>query len=95
MARKIIWSPYAALCLEEICTFIGRDSERYAALFSQRIIAAIEQTSEFPETGRIVPEYNNPALREKILGNYRIVYRLKENAIEIVVIVHGSRLLKL
>jgi plasmid stabilization system protein ParE len=50
-------------------------------------------TAEFPEMGRIVPEYKNPSLREKILGDYRIVYRLKENSIEIVIIVHGSRLL--
>jgi toxin ParE1/3/4 len=95
MARKIIWSPYAAQSLEDICAFIERDSSHYAAIFARRIIAAIELTAEFPEKGRIVPEYKNPDLREKILGDYRIIYRLKENAIEIVIIVHGSRLLKL
>lgn len=95
MARKIIWSPHAAQSLEEICIYIGRDSHRYAAIFARRVIDAIEISSEFPEAGRIVPEYKNPALREKILGDYRIVYRLKEGAIEIVVVVHGSRLLKL
>ena len=76
MARKIIWSPHAATSLEDICSFIERDSPRYAALFAQRTIAAIELSSEFPESGRVVPEYNDPALREKIMGNYRIVYRL-------------------
>jgi plasmid stabilization system protein ParE len=95
MARKIIWSPHAAQSLEEICIYIERDSKRYAAIFAQRVIDAIELSSEFPEAGRIVPEYNNPVLREKILGDYRIVYRVKENAVEIVIIVHGSRLLKL
>ena len=93
MARKIIWSPHAAQSLQEICSFIERDSKWYATIFAQRIIAAIEITAEFPEMGRIVPEYKNPSLREKILGDYRIVYRLKENSIEIVIIVHGSRLL--
>jgi toxin ParE1/3/4 len=95
MARKIIWSKHAVGSLEDICVYIARDSQRYAAHFAQRIISAIELTSEFPEIGRVVPEYNNPALREKILGNYRIVYRLKESVIEIVIIVHGSRLLNL
>lgn len=95
MARKIIWSPYAVQCLDDICTYIKRDSYRYATLFAQRVVAAIELIVEFPESGRIVPEYNNSALREKILGDYRIVYRLRENAVEIVVISHGSRLLPL
>ncbi len=95
MARKIIWSPHAAQCLEEICTYIERDSQHYAMIFARRVLDVIETTSEFPEIGRIVPEYNIPTLREKILGNYRIVYRIKENALEIVIIVHGSRLLKL
>ena len=95
MARKIIWSPYAAQSLEDICLFIERDSLRYAKLFARRVIAAIELISEFPDSGRKVPEYNDYALREKILGNYRIVYRLRETAVEIVIIVHGSRLLRL
>jgi toxin ParE1/3/4 len=94
MARKIIWSPHSAQSLEDICKYIERDSPRYAAIFAQRIIDAIELSSEFPEAGRIVPEYNNPVLRERLLGDYRIVYRVKENAIEIVIVVHGSRLLK-
>lgn len=95
MVRKIIWSPHAAESLHSICSFIELDSVRYATIFAQRVVDTIEFISKFPETGRIVPEYNIPYLREKILGNYRIIYRLKEDVMEIVVIVHGSRLLKL
>jgi toxin ParE1/3/4 len=95
MARKIIWSPHAAQSLQDICSFIERDSRRYAAIFAQRVITAIEIAAEFPEMGRIAPEYKNPVLRERILGDYRIVYRFKEAAIEIVIIVHGARLFNL
>jgi plasmid stabilization system protein ParE len=95
MARRIIWSPHAARSLEDICNYIERDSRRYAAIFAQRIIDTIELAAEFPEAGRVVPEYNNPILREKILGDYRIVYRISDAAIEIVIVTHGTRLLKL
>ena len=54
-------------------------------------MAIIKNISQFPFSGRIVPEYNNPNLREKIYQNYRIVYRIKNDAIEIIVIVHGMR----
>jgi toxin ParE1/3/4 len=95
MARKIVWSPRAANSLEEICTYIARDSEHYACVFAQRIVAAVEELAEFPGIGRVVPEYSNPSLRERIVGNYRVVYRVQPDAVQVVVVTHGSRLLKL
>ena len=93
MAKKIIWSPKATDNLEEICNFIGEDSEFYARIFAQQIIDEIEKIPDFPKAGRIVPEYQQNNLREKIFQSYRIVYRIKPDAIEIVAIVHGARLL--
>jgi len=95
MAQKIIWSPRAADDLEDICKYIERDSQRYSAVFAQRVFSAVELLAEFPETGRIVPEYDDFCLRERILGNYRIVYRMSENTVGIAAISHGSRLLHL
>ncbi|MBD3320021.1 MAG: type II toxin-antitoxin system RelE/ParE family toxin [Chitinivibrionales bacterium] len=79
----------------DICNYIARDSERYAAIFAQRVFASIELLTDFPEMGRIVPEYDNPSLREKIFGNYRIVCRLIPHVVEIVAISRGSRLMNL
>jgi hypothetical protein len=41
--------------LEEVCNYIAKDSEYYAALFAQRIIALIKTIPQFPTAGRIVP----------------------------------------
>ena len=93
MAYKIRWSPRAASNFEDICNYIARDSEFYAAIFAKKINAIIESIPQFPKAGRIVPEYEDKNLREKIYENYRIVYRLKEEFIEIVVICHGAKTL--
>ena len=90
---KLIWSPKATAGLEEICEYILKDSEHYAKLFAQRIVALVETIAEFPMAGRIVPEYQRDDLRERIFQNYRIVYRVKPEMVEIVAIVHGARLL--
>ncbi len=90
---KVIWSPRAASGLEEICDYIANDSEHYARIFAQRIVAIVEKIPAFPYVGRIVPEYQKEDLRERIFQNYRIVYRIKPEAIEIVVVVHSARLL--
>ncbi|MBI5562976.1 MAG: type II toxin-antitoxin system RelE/ParE family toxin [Deltaproteobacteria bacterium] len=73
MALKIIWPPRAISNLEEICGHIGRDSGHYAALFAERISAAMEAIPQFPKPGRGVPEYGDENLRKKIYENYRIV----------------------
>jgi plasmid stabilization system protein ParE len=91
VADQIRWSPRAANNLEEICSYIARDSERYAAIFAKKVNAIVKNLVEFPKSGRIVPEYNDHNLREKIYENYRIVYRLKGEYIEIVAICHGAR----
>ena len=93
MAHRLIWSPRAASHLEDICEYITLDSTAYAAIFAQRILSIVKSIPKFPESGRIVPEYDNPDLREKLYGNYRIVYRLKasEKLIEIAAICHSAR----
>ncbi|MCJ7784294.1 MAG: type II toxin-antitoxin system RelE/ParE family toxin [Desulfobacterales bacterium] len=91
MALKIKWSPRAASNLEEICNYIAKDSEYYSILFAKKIINIVKAIPQFPKSGRIVPEYKDDSLREKIYGSYRIVYRLKADVVEIVAICHGSR----
>jgi plasmid stabilization system protein ParE len=94
MAGSIRWSPRAVSQLEEICEHIGKDSEHYARLFAKRVMNIVKTLPRFPNSGRVVPAYGRVDLREKLYGNYRIVYRLKDDTIEIVVITHGARLLE-
>ena len=91
MALKMKWSPRAASNLEEICNYIAKDSEYYAILLATKITNIVKAIPQFPKSGRMVPEYKDENLREKIYGNYRIVYRLKGDIVEIVAICHGAR----
>jgi plasmid stabilization system protein ParE len=94
MAYQIRWSPQAVLHLESICEYITKNSEIYAILFAKRINQIIKSIPLFPNAGRIIHEYNDEHLREKIYKNYRIVYRIKQDLIEIVTIIHSAKLLK-
>jgi plasmid stabilization system protein ParE len=42
-----------------------------------------------------VPELGDESIREVIHGNYRIVYRLRDDVVEIAAVFHGARLFKL
>ena len=93
MALPIRWSPKAAHQLEAIVEYIAQDSERYATIFARRILQIVRAIPAYPTAGRVVPEYSDENLREKFHLGYRIVYRLTPNAVEIVAICHGARLI--
>ena len=90
---EVRWTPQAADDLESITDFIAQDSPYYAQLFATDIINAVERLSSFPNLGRMVPEKNDPIIREIIFGNFRIVYCVKAKVVELLTIHHGARLL--
>ena len=63
--------------------------------FLQEIIALVEDLPTHPDRGRIVPEFNQPFLRELIHPPFRIVYRRRTQGIAVVRIWRSERLLKL
>lgn len=91
----LIWTKRAFEDIQSIQRFIEKDSPHYAQLVGQQLIAAVERLPAFPQSGRVVPEFNNPAIREVIQGSYRIVYRLIHEEIHILTVHHSARLLKL
>ncbi len=71
--------------------FIRKDSEVYAAAVALRIVSAVDRLELHPNLGRRVPEFNDETIRELIVGNYRIVYRIREPVVGIVAVIHGRR----
>lgn len=90
----IIWTELAIEDLRLLHEYISRDSKAYADKHIEKLISRVDQLENFPQSGRMVPEFNNPALRELIEGNYRIIYRVFENHIGIVRIHHSARQLR-
>lgn len=89
----VSWTTQALDDLDAICEFIARDAPRYAQLFAMQAFESIDRLEKFPHSGRVVPEINKQEIREVILGNYRIVYRLREGEVEIITVHHGAQLL--
>ncbi|WP_408610794.1 type II toxin-antitoxin system RelE/ParE family toxin [Hymenobacter siberiensis] len=59
------------------------------------VIARTRMLADFPQSGRMVPEFENTQLREVRSGNYRIIYRLERiDKVEIARIFHSAQLLE-
>lgn len=82
--------------LEDIETYVSQSSPKIAREFVNKIFNKIELLYDHPKIGRKVPEFDNDRIRELIQGKYRIVYRIvNEEVIEVLRILHGSRLMDL
>ena len=92
---RIEWNERALEDLNEIHDYIARDSKNYANLFVKKLYNSAQKLKNFPNIGRMVPEINNQSIREIQFQNYRIIYRNKIELVEILTIIHGSRLLRI
>lgn len=93
---RVTWSREASENLVEIEEFIARDSLERAVRFVDTLIDHTEAIlADNPRSGRIVPEIDNPDMRELIYRGYRIVYRLKGDILDILTVFEGHRLLRL
>ena len=88
---SVTWSPEAIRDVESIRAFIAQDSPVHAELVARRIVAAVERLHFFPESGRMVPERQDPEIREIIVVPYRLVYRLRNGIVEVATVFRGSR----
>ena len=87
------WTRQGLDDLEAICLFIARDAPQVAAVFAQAAFRATDRLADFPRSGRVVPELNDENLREIILGNYRLIYRIQRDEVQILAVHHGARLI--
>ena len=94
---EIEWTKEAENDLDDVMAYISKTSIQYARTFYENVHNSIENLLHFPKIGRKVPESKKPQDRELILQKYRIIYRLieEEEKILIMMIIHGSRLLKI
>lgn len=56
--EKVVWTKAAIEDLRLIHEYISRDSRFYADRFIQIILSRVDQLEIFPNSGRIVPEFN-------------------------------------
>ena len=91
MARQVNWTDPAWQDLEAVADYISHGSEYYAAAFVQEVQEAAASLVEFADRGQIVPETDDPAIRELLIRSYRLIYEVAPDQIFILALVHGAR----
>jgi plasmid stabilization system protein ParE len=89
----VIWSRRALQSLDEIFAYIARDNRAAAARWVDRLVKRAESAATNP-LARRTPELDRNDVREVFERTYRIVYRVREDAIVILVVFEGHKLLR-
>lgn len=79
--------------IENIAKFIASNSEKYAKIQVQRFFERIEILETNALSGRIVPEINDKSIRELVMGNYRIIYKVVNEIRVDILTIHSSYML--
>ncbi|HVW12854.1 MAG TPA: type II toxin-antitoxin system RelE/ParE family toxin [Mucilaginibacter sp.] len=92
---EIIWTPFALEDLQSIYDYIAQDSPVYASRYVDKLADRFDILVDHPESGRIVPEFEDESIRELIEGSYRLIYKIRSaSEIAVIRIHHSARLLK-
>lgn len=87
---RLLSTPAAERDLIDIWTYIATDNPDAADRLLDAIADRIEQLRKHPRMGRLRPDIAADA-RFLPIGNYVVLYRLTDEVVEIVRVVHGAR----
>ncbi|GMQ80818.1 MAG: hypothetical protein BMS9Abin05_0247 [Rhodothermia bacterium] len=91
---ELKWLPQALRDLDSIEGYYLEVSPGYASIFVAGVFERVHSLAQMPELGRIVPEINDPQIRELLHRGYRIIYFYDAVAksVEILTLTHSAKL---
>lgn len=90
---QVQWTAPALQDLLTVTQYIKTDNPAAAHRFGSQIKVKVSRLARFPRSGRLVPEFPASGLREVIVGDYRIIYRVVpgKRQVEILTVRHGAK----
>jgi len=94
MARQckaVVWTYQARINLDAAIEFVSQDSITAAKKLLENALDSASSLSVMSERGRMVPEFQQSAIREIFVQPYRMIYEVFETRVEILAFIHGAR----
>ena len=89
--RRVVWTDEARRALDEALEYIAQESPDGARAVLEQALAAASGLATLSERGRVVPEVQDPALREVFVFRYRLLYEVAPAEVRILTLLHGAR----
>ena len=89
--RQVVWTEGARRELDATVTFVADESLEGAIRLLQDILNSADSLHSMPDRGRVVPERDDPTVRELLVGPYRLMYDVAGSDIVILGVLHQRR----
>lgn len=76
--------------LEQIGDFIARDNPLRAYSFIRELRISCDTLAQMTESFPVMPRYEQQGYRRRVHGNYLIFYRVDDDRVSIIRILHGA-----
>lgn len=73
-------------------SYSRKDKPSAAIIFRNKAEKILRRLEDFPESGRIIPEFPELPYREVIISSYRFFYKIKDDVVWIVAVWHGAQI---
>ena len=91
MRRRVAPSTTIRLSLASARAFVSRTSDIYAEGVVAHIDYRLQLLRAHPLMGKHAPEAEDLDVRELVIENHRVFYKVQADAIELLAIVHGRQ----
>lgn len=88
---RVVLSDQARADLAEIGDHIAKDSPIRALHFTEELEAKALQIGDMPRAFPLLPRYEHYGIRRRTYRDYLIFYRIEDDRISVVHILHGAR----
>ena len=90
---KVLFLQPALDDLEEIVLYISKESKASALKMHDQIVSSANRLEAFPKLGTLVPDkkIGERGFRVLVIESYLLFYKLYDNEINILRVLHGSR----
>jgi toxin ParE1/3/4 len=92
VSRSVLFTPAARAQFLAALAYIAVDDPVAARRLRERAAESLSRLSEFPESGRVLPEFPDLPFREVVVAPYRFFYRVKDDVVWVVAAWHSAQL---
>ena len=89
---NVLFTPQAEAQWLAVLHYIRTDRPTAVFAFRDKVVKSLSRLEVFPQSGRHVPEYPDPAVREVIVSPYRFFYRNEGETVWVFAVWHEAQL---
>ena len=88
---KVVITDAAIEDLQAIGDYIAERNPARADSFIEELPRRCERLGTTPRAWPLVPRYESYGVRRRVFGNYLIFYRIADDVVEVIHVLHGAR----